>query len=212
MALNPVDPPQTVPPRPHKGWTRRRFFKNLGKVVLGGGVLTTIRVTGYADPPPDYTLQVFTDTDYAIMEQIVYTIIEQEPNAPDPRTLKSVQAIDQYLYGFPASIHWQIRLLLRLIEHTPFLFHGYLRRFTNLSKAAKKNVLQGWDNSYFAVKRQGFKALKTMAYLSYYRHPDSWSALNYEGPLIPRGYPDGEKETPYAQLLAPKNTIPTEWQ
>lgn len=195
-----------------KRFNRRRFFKNAGKIALGGTLLTTIRVTGYADPPADYLLQVFTATDYVIMEQIIRAIIDPQADDPDPNTLKSVQAVDQYLYGFPASIRWQIRFLLRLIEHTPFLFHGYLRRFTNLPQDAQQVVLRGWEKSRFSVKRQGFKALKTMAYLSYYRHEDTWKALDYEGPLVPRGYLGGEKDTPYATLLAPEKTLPKEWQ
>ena len=38
-------------------WSRRRFFKIAGETIFAGGVLTTVRVSGYPDPPPDYQRQ-----------------------------------------------------------------------------------------------------------------------------------------------------------
>lgn len=200
--------PSTAPQKTNKKWTRRRFFKNTGKAVLFGSLLTAVRVSGYPDPPEEYTPQVFTATDYAIMAAIVYRVIAPKEEDPDPNEIQAVQTIDHYLASFPSFLIWQIRLLLRLVEHTPLFFHGYLRRFSNLDADSQHHVLKGWENSRFATRRQGFKALKTMAYLSYYRHEKTWEALQYEGPLVPKGYLGGEKDSPYPSLLASANTLP----
>jgi hypothetical protein len=210
--LDPPPPPSLsplqTPSKPFKRFSRRRFFRYLGALSLTTGIGMGIRVSGYPPLPASLTLHCFTATDYAIFDSILFRLIDPSPDAPDPRSLECTAFLDLYLKDFPSSILWQIRLVLRLVEHTPLLFHGYFRRFTTLAASAQRQVLQGWSESRFLWKRQAFKALKTLAYLSYYRHEKTWGSLQYEGPLVPRGYEGGERETPYASLCAPLGTLP----
>ena len=86
---------------------------------------------------------------------------------------------DGYLAGLPAPLQSDVRALLQLVEHSPFLFALRPSRFTRLDDAAQDRVLAGWEHSRLEVRRLGFTALKRLAMVGYYGDPRTFAMLGY---------------------------------
>jgi hypothetical protein len=104
------------------------------------------------------------------------------PGAPSPDELEVALFVDGYLAQLDEPLRADVRALLHLFEHTA----SVTTRFTQLSATAQDRVLAGWQASRLAVRRQGLQALRTLAFLGYYRDARTWPMLGYTGPMLPK--------------------------
>ncbi len=64
------------------------------------------------------------------------------------------------------------------------LFDWTPSRFTRLTPTGQDASLRGWMTSRLALRRQGFQALRNLAFLGYYAQPSTWPSIGYAGPLL----------------------------
>ena len=107
-------------------------------------------------------------------------------DAPTPDSVDVAGAVDAYVARLPAAVQRDVRALLQLVEHGSSLFRGGATRFTHLSADAQDAVLRDWARSSLTVRRRGFQALRTLAFLGYWRDDRTWSLLGYSGPMLPK--------------------------
>lgn len=86
--------------------------------------------------------------------------------------------VEESLRTRPASLHRQIRLLLRIIEWLPVL--RFRRPFTSLDLAARAQFLAGLQNSRVDRLRVGFWGLRTLVMLGYYGRPAAAAGIGYK--------------------------------
>ena len=86
--------------------------------------------------------------------------------------------MEESLSTRPASLHRQIRLLLRLIEWLPVL--RFRRPFTSLDIATRAQFLAGLQNSSVDRLRVGFWGLRTLVMLGYYDRPAGGAEIGYK--------------------------------
>ncbi|MSP62225.1 MAG: hypothetical protein EXR72_18210 [Myxococcales bacterium] len=173
--------------------TRRRFLR---RTLLGGALLTlggTLlrHASGYTlDPAIAARLRLLSQKEYLILAAICRRMLApDEGGAASPDEIEAALVIDGYLAGLPEAITSDVRALLHLVEHTPFLFSLRFARFTRLDAAAQDAVLEGWATSRIDLRRRGFQALKALAMLGYYDDPRTFAILDYTGPMLPQALP-----------------------
>jgi D-cysteine desulfhydrase len=91
-----------------------------------------------------------------------------------------------YVAKLPDAVQRDVRALLQLVEHGSSLFRGGATRFTHLSPSEQDATLLDWQHSSLTVRRRGFQALRTLAFLGYWRDDRTWPLIGYSGPMLPR--------------------------
>ena len=173
--------------------SRRSFLR---RTLLGGALLTVSatlgrHLTGYAlDPVSARRLRVLSVKEYLVLAAICRRILApDERGAIGPDEIGSAFVIDEYLAGMPRPLADDVKALLQLVEHSPFVFSLRASRFSHLDGPAQDEVLAGWEGSRIELRRQGFAALKGLAMIGYYGDPRAYAITGFTGPMLPSGTP-----------------------
>jgi hypothetical protein len=166
--------------------SRRSFLRAglVGGALLGGAALLGRRLTGYTlDAPTAAELRVLSPKEYLILAAAARRILAPDgDDAPAPDTVACALHVDRYLARLPPEVQRDVRALLQLFEHGS----AVSTRFTRMTPAQQDATLAAWEASSFTLKRRGFQALRTLAFLGYWRDERTWPLLGYTGPMLPR--------------------------
>ncbi|HZS35708.1 MAG TPA: gluconate 2-dehydrogenase subunit 3 family protein [Polyangia bacterium] len=170
--------------------SRRRFLRTtlLGGALLGGAAIVGRHLSGYSlDPAIASQLRALSPKEYLIFDAVARRLLAPDgADAPDVDSLRVALFVDSYLARLDEGLRSDVRALLQLVEHGGFLFRLQGSRFTHLGEADQDAVLADWQSSRLAVRRRGFQALRTLAFLGYYRDDRTWPLLAYTGPSVRR--------------------------
>jgi hypothetical protein len=170
---------------------RRRFLRRTlaGAALLALGGTALRHLGGYQlDEETERELRALSPKEAIVLGAVARRVLAPDgPDAPPPDAIGVVRAVDAYLDALPAGVVSDVRALLQLVEHGPFLFTLRPSRFTRLSPSAQDAVLADWESSRLDVRRRGFVALKTLCAVGYYGDRRTHDLLGYPGPRIPGG-------------------------
>jgi hypothetical protein len=170
--------------------SRRRFLRTtlLGGALLGGAAIVGRHLTGYRlDPAIASKLRCLSAKEFLIFEAIARRVLAPDgPDAPPYDRERVGLYVDGYLARLEPALSGDVRALIQLVEHGGFLFRLQGSRFTHLSPEEQDAVLLDWQASRLAVRRQGFQALRTLAFLGYWRDDRAWPLIAYTGPTVRR--------------------------
>jgi len=120
-----------------------------------------------------------------ILTRVVERLVDTgEPDAPAVGDTRTIATIDALCAGLDPALTEPLPWLLWLVEWGPFVFDLSFARFTRMEPAARDASLRGWMTSRFALRRQGFAALRNLAFLGYYTQEETWPLIGYAGPLL----------------------------
>jgi hypothetical protein len=163
--------------------SRRRFLRRTltGAALLAVGGTALRHLTGYhLDEAIARRLRVLSPKEAIVLGAIARRLLApDEAGAPSIEEIGVVEAADAYLAQLPPPLAADVRALIQLVEHSPFLFSLRPSRFTRLDTAAQDAVLAGWSTSRLDVRRQGFAALKALAAMGYYGDARTFAILDY---------------------------------
>jgi hypothetical protein len=166
--------------------SRRSFLRAglFGGVVLGGAALLGRRLTGYRlDGETTRQLRVLSPKEYVILAAAARRIVVPDgDDAPRPDAVACALRVDAYLARVPPAVQREVRALLQLFEHGS----AVSSRFTRMAPQQQDATLAAWEASPFTLKRRGFQALRTLAFLGYFADERTWPLLGYTGPMLPR--------------------------
>jgi hypothetical protein len=164
--------------------TTRRGFLRLAGTSASLVALAQLRaLPGAAAPTPGALF--FAPAETEILTQVVERLVaSDEPGAPAVRETDTIATIDRLCGGLDASVTGPLPWLLRAVEFGPILFDWTPSRFTRLDADGQDAALRGWMTSRLALRRQGFQALRNLAFLGYYTQPAAWPGIGYAGPLL----------------------------
>ncbi len=170
--------------------SRRRFLRTtlLGGALLGGAAIVGRHLTGYRlDPAIASRLRVLTPKEFLVFEAIARRMLAPDgPDAPPYDRERVGLFVDGYLARLDPALAGDVRALLQLVEHGGFLFRFQGSRFTHLSPEEQDAALVDWQRSSLTVRRRGFQALRTLAFLGYWRDDRTWPLIGYTGPMLPK--------------------------
>lgn len=167
--------------------SRRRFLRAglIGAVMLGGAAFVGRQLSGYrVDEAIRRRLRVLSPKEYLVLQAVALRVLAPDgADAPSADQIEVALAVDAYLAKLPREVTSDVRALLQLVEHGA-IFGG--ARFTRLSPAQQDATLAGWQRSSLTVRRRGFQALRTLAFLGYWRDDRTWPLIGYSGPMLPK--------------------------
>ncbi|MEN8184898.1 MAG: hypothetical protein ABFS46_20445 [Myxococcota bacterium] len=166
--------------------TTRRGFLRLAGAAASLSALGQLRAipAAAADVPAGETF--LSASEREILTQVVERLVASDaPDAPAVRETRTVDTIENVCRGLDAAVVRPVPWLLRLVEYGPILFDWTPSRFTKLPPESQDAALRSWMDSRLALRRQGFQALRNLAFLGYYTQPETWPGVGYAGPLLP---------------------------
>jgi hypothetical protein len=131
-------------------------------LVLTGLVLLLRGIFG-GYPPPDVSSVLLCAKEQAILKVCASTLLPADAAAEEDGRI--VRYFDQMMQGVPPSSRPLIRLLLRFLEHGPWLF-GMKRRLTRQSRTARIRTLDAWSRSRIYLLRLSFMSMRTLLALA----------------------------------------------
>lgn len=168
---------------PRLATTRRGFLAWAGTGAALAAVARLPLAAGAAAPAGSD--RFFADAEREILTQVVARMVETgEAAAPAVRRTGAIDVIDGLVGGLDPAISAPLPMLLRAVEWGPPLFERRLSRFTRLAPEEQDAALRGWMTSRLALRRQGFLALRNLAFVGYWSQRETWPLIGYAGPLL----------------------------
>jgi hypothetical protein len=167
--------------------TRRGFLAWAGSGAALASVARMPLAAGASAGAPA-SGRFFSETQREILTQVVERMVDTgEPDAPPVRATRAIDVIDGLVAGLDPELSAPLPTLLRAVEWGPLLFDRRLSRFTRLAPEAQDASLRGWMTSRLALRRQGFEALRNLAFMGYWSQEETWGLIGYAGRLLQGG-------------------------
>ncbi|TAL62326.1 MAG: hypothetical protein EPN85_02950 [Bacteroidetes bacterium] len=116
-------------------------------------------------------------------------VIPADTNSPGGGSMETAAVVDWYMKRVPENIRKKILLFLDVIQFTGLFFGGNFFSSNNIQ--AQERQLKWMENNKIRLFRMGFFGIKTFIEMGYYTREDIWSAISYDGPVLPgRTYSD----------------------
>jgi hypothetical protein len=142
---------------------------------------------GGANPSGSAAGGVLEEDESELLLAIVERMVDAgEPDAPRPRDIGTLAAIDSVLGRLDPEIVDPLRTALWLVDWWPTLGELRFRRFRSLSPSEQDESLEGWRTSGLTLRRAVFYALRNLAMLGYWSQSETWALIGYAGPWIRR--------------------------
>lgn len=157
-------------------------------MLLGGAAIVGRSLSGYhLDATTAARLRALSPKEYLVMQAVARRVLAADgDDAPSADAVDVAGAVDTYVAKLPSSVQREVRALLQLVEHGSSLFRGRATRFTHLTPAEQDATLADWQHSSLVVRQRGFQALRTLAFLGYWRDDRTWPLIGYSGPMLPK--------------------------
>ena len=173
------DTPPTDDGSSHTAITRRRFLA-LG--TMGGALALLLGGSGWVAQTTSTKREIEI---FDALSDAFFSVQEQNNNGPafpKPSSIDAGLHVWKQMQSFPAAVRWQVRGLLRLIEHAPIPTTG--SRLSKLSHSEAVSWLQNWSTSRLVTPRLMVQALKQLCAMGTFTRPETWNAIGYDGPTI----------------------------
>ena len=178
---------------------RRSFIR--WSVFLGLASTLGLRFLVPAKGEEFSQLSLFSQSEARLMSSLLSVITFEKD---DSEIEKSIVWMDQFLSTFSRREKTEFKIALKLIEHSPILFHGWINRFTSLNKDQQIKALASWKNGA-TWRRPVFSAVRDLCFFSHYQKEKNWSAIGYDGPIVPLDRAKNSIDFKYEALLARKS-------
>lgn len=101
-----------------------------------------------------------------------------------PNHCDAVTFADAYVAELPRKDRRDLLRFILYVEHFAPLGSGFFARFSSLDARARDRVLTALEQSDTPLIHSGFRALRDLVFMAFYRLPSGWSAIGYPGPRI----------------------------
>ncbi|MGE6687391.1 twin-arginine translocation pathway signal protein [Stutzerimonas stutzeri] len=157
----------------------------LGGAILAGGGLLSRTLSASADGPASGFF-VLRDSDLPMLRRVTPLLLEGSTAPSDmPQAVQAtLVSLDGGLHHLSPALLSQVRQLFDVLSLP--LTRGPLTGIWSSWDAATDDqiraFLQRWQNSSFALLRQGHASLLQMTLMAWYASPVAWAHCGYPGP------------------------------
>lgn len=161
-------------------WSRRGFLLRGAAGLAVGGMALQAACAPSAPTPAAYGN---IGADYPVIDKLVRTLIpfEREPRLAKPEQVPVLANINAIFGDLPANVRSDLGKGLSLFNYAAIVlgFHG--KPFTSLNGDQAEAYARRWEHGNKTQQALMF-ALKQIVYISYWREPAAWPAIDFEGP------------------------------
>jgi len=172
-------------------FTRRQAIA-LGVVGVPGAALAALALRHAQSSAPWVSdderrnLRALDPREFATLKMVMARIARASvPGFPDTFSVGAALFADRYLSAMPWRDLRDVQRLLMVVEHVLPVRVGTTLPFSRADGADQDAVLHLMETSVVSLLRVGLAALKQITALAYFRHPSTWPAIGYSGPLVP---------------------------
>ena len=175
------------------GWprlTRRAFLRDAGLTASLAALaqLPALQLGCAADQDGALGSGLLSPHETEVLTQIVERMVDSDdPRAPAVRETGAIATIDRLLAQLDPALTSDLPLALQLFEWGPIVFDLGFSRFTRMGPAEQDASIRCWMESRLELRRQGYAALRNLAFIGYYSQDAAFRGIGYRGPLIARG-------------------------
>ncbi len=175
------------------GWrrlTRRAFLRDAGLTASFAALaqLPAVQLGCAAGQEGAPATGLLSAHETEVLTQIVERMVDSDdPRAPAVRETGAIATIDRLLGQLDPALTSDLPLALQLFEWGPIVFDLTFSRFTRMGPAEQDASIRCWMESRLELRRQGYAALRNLAFIGYYSQDAAFPAIGYRGPLLARG-------------------------
>lgn len=158
--------------------------------ICGAAVAIAVaRMRGYA-LPPGLRPAVLAPWQVVVVQHAARRIAapdrEADASIPTADDLDIATFVDGWMGRMPAGLRRDLGRFLVYLEHVAPIGIGLFERFTRLDPPEQDRVLASLERSSSDLLRAGFDGLRSLVLMGYYRAPQTWRLIGYDGPLVGR--------------------------
>ncbi len=165
------------------GFSRRALLgvASAGVALGAAGLVGKARLDAAGYPASAWP--VFSDRVAAVLQRLgsLWLPLGRGP-FPHPEELPYMDALAQAWAALPDALQEQLNLATEALEVAALVYGWHGRVFSGLSDAQAHAYLRRWATGATA-QRALIAAFRQLVAVSYWRHPQSWPATGYPGPL-----------------------------
>jgi hypothetical protein len=139
------------------------FLQAAGAAIGVLGAILLLRGIFFGYPPADPSCTLLNAKEQAVLNVCAETLLPSDASLAGDGHI--VQYFDRMMRGVPPRSRPLLRLLLRFLEHGPWLF-GLRCRLTRQSRAARVRTLDAWSRSSIYFLRLSFTSIRTLLALA----------------------------------------------
>ncbi len=159
--------------------SRRRFF--LG-AAAGLGTTVAACTSGSATGLPA-DLQTLTPGEYRLFQRLAAVFLPTTAVGLTPvEKVPLFRNIDHMLGLLPEPLRNDLGLGLKLFDYGSYVIGWHFSPFHRLDDASAETYCRAWQDGN-EIQRGLFQALRQIVYMSYWREPDTWAPIDYDGPV-----------------------------
>lgn len=161
-------------------WSRRGLLLRGTAGIALGGVAFQAACTPKTSIPAAYG---HLGADYPVVDKLVRTLIpfEHQPRLAQPEVVPVLANINTVFGDLPSPVRSDLSQGLALFNYAAIVLGFYGKPFTRLSSKQAEAYARRWEQGNKTQQALMF-ALKQIVYISYWREPTTWAAIDYEGP------------------------------
>jgi hypothetical protein len=177
--------------KPRAKLPRRHLLTGVVGAALAicGAAVAIARTGGYA-LPPGHRLAVLAPWQVVVVQHAARRIAapdrEADASIPTVDDLDIATFVDGWMGRMPARLRRDLGRFLVYLEHVAPIGVGLFARFTRLDPREQDRVLASLERSSSDLLRAGFDGLRSLVLMGYYRAPQTWRLIGYDGPLVGR--------------------------
>jgi hypothetical protein len=164
----------------------RRAFLRLAGLALAAGLAPSGCARAFPDwmrPPAGAPMRVLSERSYAVLAAASARLVGGEGAVwIAAGRVRPAATADAWLAGVPA-LAGPLSQGLALLEWGVFPLLGKLRPFTALDAGAQDALLHELLHSRLGLKRDLFRGLRSVAYLTFYADPEVRPLIGHPGPF-----------------------------
>ncbi len=137
--------------------------------------------TVWWDQSPSPSYEMLSEGETAIAEAITDAIFPGDHlGMPNGNDVDTVATLDEYLAAIDERTANYLRLLLHAIDELSVVSGLKMRRFHRRSRDERIKILNAWDSSRIAARREAFSALKLILSMGYCESPQVMGAAGID--------------------------------
>lgn len=171
--------------------TRRRFLKTAlwgtaGLAVLAGGTFAVLRRSPLDSLPLPDDIRHLSAHEYQLFRRASEVLLPLEGTSLTPlEEVPVVRNVDRMMGLLPAHIRKDLGAGLALFDNAAVVSGWHGRRFVDLEADAARAYFDRWSEGN-VIQRTLNTVIKQFVYVSYWREPDTWPPVAFDGPVSDR--------------------------
>lgn len=181
----------TSPTEPLERVTRRRFLRwtllgGAGALAAGAGLFSFLRRSPLDDQPVPVAIRHLSSAEYHLFARAVQALLPVDGRPlPPPASLPVLENVDHMLGLLTPTVRKDLQAGLMIFDHAALLSGWHGKRFVDLGDEEARTYLDDWAGGNM-IQRALSTTVKKLVYASYWRQPETWGAMQFDGPVSDR--------------------------